>query len=50
MGVLQIKNFGSIYNLKIDPDKNINMIIGPQASGKSTIGKVLFLMIRLLKT
>lgn len=42
MGALQIKNFGPIYNLKIDADKNINMIIGPQASGKSTIGKVLF--------
>ncbi len=28
MGVLQIKNFGSIYNLKIDPDKNINWTTG----------------------
>ncbi|MCM1415866.1 MAG: AAA family ATPase, partial [bacterium] len=42
MSVLRIKNFGPINNLKIDVDKNINMIIGPQASGKSTIGKVLF--------
>lgn len=42
MSALEIKNFGPINNLKIDVDKNINMIIGPQASGKSTIGKVLF--------
>ena len=42
MSILLIKNFGPISNLKIDIDKNINMIIGPQASGKSTIGKVLF--------
>lgn len=42
MSVLEIKNFGPISNLKIDVDKNINIIIGPQASGKSTIGKVLF--------
>lgn len=42
MGVLEIKNFGPISNLRIDVDKNINIIIGPQASGKSTIGKVLF--------
>ena len=42
MSVLKIKNFGPINTLEIDVDKNINIIIGPQASGKSTIGKVLF--------
>lgn len=42
MGSLRIKNFGPISNLQIDADKNINIIIGPQASGKSTIGKILF--------
>lgn len=42
MGFFEIKNFGPINNLKIDVDKSINMIIGPQASGKSTIGKLLF--------
>ena len=42
MSVLEIRNFGPINNLKIDVDKNINIKIGPQASGKSTIGKVLF--------
>lgn len=42
MSFLEIRNFGPINNLKIDADKNINIIIGPQASGKSTIGKVLF--------
>lgn len=42
MSSLEIKNFGPISNLNIDVDKNINLIIGPQASGKSTIGKILF--------
>lgn len=42
MSFFDIRNFGPINNLRIDVDKNINMIIGPQASGKSTIGKVLF--------
>lgn len=42
MNFLEIKNFGPISDLKIDVDKNINLIIGPQASGKSTVGKVLF--------
>lgn len=42
MSILKIRNFGPISNLEIDADKNINMIIGPQASGKSTIGKMLF--------
>lgn len=39
---MEIKNFGPIKELKIDADKNINIIIGPQASGKSTVGKALF--------
>ncbi|MCX4338278.1 MAG: AAA family ATPase [Lachnospiraceae bacterium] len=42
MSVLKIKNFGPISNLTINVDRNINIIIGPQASGKSTIGKVFF--------
>lgn len=42
MGKLKIKNFGPINALNIDADKHINLIIGPQASGKSTIGKILF--------
>lgn len=39
---LEIRNFGAINHLNIDADKNINLMIGPQASGKSTVGKVLF--------
>lgn len=39
---MEIRNFGAINHLNIDADKNINLIIGPQASGKSTVGKVLF--------
>lgn len=42
MSYLKIRNFGPLNNLNIDVDKNINIIIGPQASGKSTIGKILF--------
>lgn len=42
MAVLRIRNFGPIKNLQMDADKDVNMIIGPQASGKSTIGKLLF--------
>lgn len=42
MSILDIKDFGPIGSLKIHAEKNLNMIIGPQASGKSTIGKVLF--------
>lgn len=42
MGILKIKNFGPINHLTIDADKNINIIIGAQATGKSTIGKTLF--------
>ena len=40
MSFLEIRNFGPINDLKIDADKHINIIIGPQASGKSTIGKI----------
>ena len=39
---MEIRNFGAINHLNIDADKNINLMIGPQASGKSTVGKVLF--------
>ena len=42
MSYLKIRKFGPINNLTINVDKNINIIIGPQASGKSTIGKILF--------
>ncbi len=42
MSFLEIRNFGPINNLSINADRNINIIIGPQASGKSTVAKVLF--------
>ncbi len=40
LSFLEIRNFGPINDLKIDADKHINIIIGPQASGKSTMGKI----------
>lgn len=42
MSQLEINNFGPISKLKINVQKKVNFVIGPQASGKSTIGKVLF--------
>lgn len=42
MSVLEISKFGPIDKLKMDVNKNLNIVIGPQASGKSTIGKVLY--------
>ena len=42
MSFLEIRNFGPINNLKIDADKNINIIIGPQASGKVQLEKFCF--------
>lgn len=34
-----IQNFGPIKTAEIDLDKNFQVFIGEQASGKSTIGK-----------
>lgn len=42
MSCLEIQNFGPISKLKMNLDKGINLVIGPQASGKSTIGKMLY--------
>lgn len=42
MNTLEITNFGAIDYLKMEVDKCIDIVIGPQASGKSTIGKVLY--------
>lgn len=42
MSVLKVSKFGPIDKLKMDVNKNLNIVIGPQASGKSTIGKVLY--------
>jgi len=39
---LEIRNFEAIRNAELDIDKNLNILIGAQASGKSTIAKVLY--------
>ncbi len=39
---IEISNFGPISNFKADLDKNFMILIGPQASGKSTICKMIF--------
>lgn len=37
-----IKNFGPVRNIDIDLDKELEVIIGPQASGKSTFSKTVY--------
>ena len=37
-----IKNFGPVKTAEVDLDKNFQIFIGEQASGKSTIGKVVY--------
>ena len=37
--ILEVKNFGPIKNVKLDL-RNVNVFIGPQASGKSALAKV----------
>lgn len=37
-----IKQFGPIKEIDIDLDKDLEVIIGPQASGKSTISKIIY--------
>lgn len=39
---IKIKNFGPIKEVDIGIDKNLEVIIGPQASGKSTFSKTLY--------
>lgn len=41
MATLYIQNFGPIKNYKANIEK-VNILIGPQASGKSTVAKVLY--------
>ena len=41
-GTVKIQNFGPIKNAEIVLDKNVQIFIGEQASGKSTIGKVVY--------
>lgn len=42
MNRINISNFGPIRNADIDLDKNFQVLIGAQASGKSTICKVVY--------
>lgn len=39
---ITIKRFGPIREMDIDLDKNLEVLIGPQASGKSTFSKVVY--------
>lgn len=39
---LSIHNFAAVREAELDIDKNLNILIGAQASGKSTIAKVLY--------
>lgn len=39
---ITIRHFGPINEIDVDLDKNMEMIIGPQASGKSTFSKTVF--------
>ena len=47
MGTILIQNFGPIKEAKIDLGKNFQILIGEQASGKSTISKVVYFCQRL---
>lgn len=42
MRKISIQNFGPVKDISLDLDKKMNIIIGPQASGKSTIAKVVY--------
>lgn len=42
MNKIKIKNVGPIAELDLCLDRNINLIIGPLASGKSTLGKIIY--------
>lgn len=42
MGRISINNFGPVQNADIDLDKDFQIFIGAQASGKSTIGKIIY--------
>ena len=41
-GTITIQNFGPIKHAKIDWDKNVQIFIGEQTSGKSAIGKAVY--------
>ena len=42
MKTIVITNFGAVKKVNVQMDRNMQVFIGPQASGKSTIGKVIY--------
>ena len=42
MNTIQIKNFGPVMNAEVDLEKKMQILIGAQASGKSTVCKVVY--------
>lgn len=47
MNTVRILNFGPIHEASIDLEMNLQVLIGPQASGKSTICKVVYFCQRI---
>ena len=39
---ITIRNFGPVRKVDIDLNKNMEVVIGPQASGKSTFSKTIY--------
>ena len=39
---IQISNFGALSEVSLNLNKPLQLIIGPQASGKSTLGKTIY--------
>ncbi len=44
---ISIQNFGPVKNAKIDLNKNFHIYIGAQASGKSTICRVIYFCLKI---
>ena len=42
MGIIQINDFGPVKEAKIDLKNRFQILIGPQASGKSTVCRVVY--------
>lgn len=44
---IQIKNFGALGKIELTLDRSLQVIIGPQASGKSTLAKIIYFCRRI---
>ncbi|MBQ9983269.1 MAG: AAA family ATPase [Lachnospiraceae bacterium] len=42
MKKISISNYGPIHDIELKLEKSMNVVIGPQASGKSTLGKSIY--------